>query len=735
MAALTKLDRNSAARADHTSPFVVAEDGELARLELSVPGAHCAACMRAIEGALLQQSGVVSARVNLSTRKVAVRWRSQSQTSDTIVAALGRAGFDAVPFDAGAGRAAADAEGRLLLRCLGLAAFAAGNVMLFSVAVWAGLGGEMGLGTRTAFHVISGFIAIPVTLYAGQPFYRSALRALRAGRANMDVPISLAVLLALALSIYQTAIGADYAYFDASVTLLFFLLIGRYLDHGLRVKARGAAEALLALQSATARLAGAGDEVSIIAARDILQGDLLIVMPGERIPVDGLVEQGESDVDLSMVSGESMPCGVSPGSRLDAGALNLGGRLAIRAIATTDTSLIAELVRVIEAGEQNRSTYVRLADKAARLYVPIVHTLAFAVFIGWWALADGGFAPAVHNAIATLIITCPCALGLAVPATQVVAVGRLLRRSILVKSGDALERLAEADVAILDKTGTLTLGRPVLSDAMTIPRQDLSDAALLARLSKHPLSVALTAAAGPGPLASEAREMPGFGIEANVGGETWRLGRASWVGAVEALHDDSLELWLRRGSRPALRFAFSDTPRADVAEFVAGLRKRGLEVHLLSGDRSLVVTPLAAMLGIDEVRAEVLPTEKVAYLKALSASGRKVLMVGDGLNDAPALSAAHVSIAPAAAADAAQASADFIFCGQNLSPLLEAIDVARASRKRILEGFAFAALYNVFAIPFAAAGLVTPLISAIAMSASSLVVTLNALRLMRGANS
>ena len=715
-----------------TSPFVTTDADGVSRLELAVPGAHCAACMRAIENALLRLDGIETARVNLSTHKVAVRWRPRAQTADTIVAAIARAGFDATPFDARATHAAADAEGRFLLRCLGLAAFGAGNVMLFSVAVWAGLGGEMGLGTRTVFHVLSGLISVPITLYAGLPFYRSAWRALRAGRANMDVPISLAVLLSLLLSIYQTTIGANYAYFDASVTLLFFLLIGRYLDHGLRNRAREAAQALLALQSATARLIGDDEMIATIAARDILPGDRLIVMPGERIPADGVVETGASDVDLSMVSGESVPVAVSPGMRLDGGALNLGARLVIRATATIDGSLVAEMVRLIEAGEQNRSTYVRLADKAARLYVPVVHTLAFAVFIGWWTLADNGFAPAVHNAIATLIITCPCALGLAVPATQVVAVGRLLRRNLLVKSGDALERLAEADTAVLDKTGTLTLGRPTLVDSLGLAPGDLADAALLARSSRHPLSLAITAAAGSGPVAPDAHEVPGYGVEATIAGEIWRLGRASWAGAAAADHDDSLELWLRRGASPAIRLCFADAQRPDVAAFVAGLRTRGLIVHILSGDRPPAVAPLAESLGITEYRAGILPGEKVAYLKSLAAAGRKVLMVGDGLNDAPALAAAHVSIAPAFAADAAQASADFIFCGQALDPLLEAIDVARAAKRRVVEGFGFAAIYNVFAIPFAAAGLVTPLISAIAMSGSSLVVTLNALRLIKG---
>lgn len=720
MAALTRTAR--------AQPFVHAQPGGESRLELSVPEAHCAACMRAIETSLTRLNGVTAARVNLSTRKVSVFWRGAAQSPGSIVAALDRAGFAATPFDPVADADAADEDGRFLIRCLGLAAFAAGNVMLFSVAVWSGLGGEMGIGTRTVFHILSGLIAVPVTLYAGLPFYRSAWRALRAGRANMDVPISLAVLLALALSIYQTAIGANYAYFDASVTLLFFLLIGRVLDNRLRARTRGAAQSLLALQSATARLETAPGEVAIVAARNIVPGDRLIVMPGERIPVDAVVEEGSSTLDLAMVSGESLPVHAGPGDRLGGAALNLGQRLVVRAVAGIDGSLVAQLVRIVEAGEQSRSRYVRLADKAARLYVPVVHTLALAVFIGWWVLADHGFAPAVHNAIATLIITCPCALGLAVPATQVVAVGRLLRANVLVKSGDALERLAEARVAVLDKTGTLTLGRPDLVPGNA--EADIADAARLARASRHPLAAALVRAAGTGTMAAAAAERPGLGVEAEIDGESWRLGRASWLGA--AAGEDALELWFARGGAAPIRFAFHDAPRPDVVPFIAGLRARGFAIHLLSGDRHAVAARLAADLGIADFRADILPADKVAYLKGLAASGAKTLMVGDGLNDAPALAAAHVSIAPASAADAAQAAADFILCGVALAPVLEAIDVSRAARRRVLEGFGFSAVYNLFAIPFAAAGLVTPLISAIAMSGSSMVVVLNALRLLGG---
>jgi Cu2+-exporting ATPase len=714
---------------DSAACFVTRTPAGLNRLELSVPGIHCGSCIRAVETTLSALPGVETARVNLGTRKVAVLWRGDALNGAAIVDALDRSGFPATPFDTRADDAAGDAEGRFLFRCLGVAGFAAGNVMLFSVAVWAGLGGEMGLGTRTVFHLLSAFVAVPATLYAGLPFYRSAWRALRGGRANMDVPISIAVLLALALSLYQTAIGAEFAYFDASVTLLFFLLIGRALDHWLRNRARGAAQALLGLQSATARLITPSGHAAQVPVRDIVPGDRIQLMPGERVPVDSTVESGTSEIDVSLVSGESVPTRVASGSPLGAGALNLGAPLVILARARVEDSLVAELARIVEAGEQSRSRYVRLADKAARLYVPVVHTTALAVFAGWWAIG-GELAPAVHNAIATLIITCPCALGLAVPVTQVVAVGRLLRAGMLVKSGDALERLAEADAVVLDKTGTLTAGRPALirDDASTA---SLNDAARLARLSRHPLARALAQEAGPGEIASQASEVPGFGIEATIDGQTWRLGRSDWAGNDQATGDElTLELWFRKGDAAPVRFAFEDRLRPDVHELIAGLRARGLQLHMLSGDRDSVAAALAKDLGLETWQAHTTPAGKVAYLEALARSGRKVLMIGDGLNDAPALAAAHVSIAPASASDASQAASDMVICGERLGPVLTAIDVSHQSRTRILEGFAFAAIYNCFAIPFAAAGLVTPLISAIAMSASSIIVMLNALRLM-----
>lgn len=711
-----------------SQPFVTRDAAGLCHLELAVPDMHCASCIRVVERALTQLDGVEHARVNLSNRHVNVAWRGTAQNDRSIVEALDSAGFAATPIDAADAAGEAADEGRFLLRCLGVAAFAAGNVMLFSVAVWGGFG-EMSLATRTAFYLLSALIAVPATLYAGLPFYRSAGRALARGRANMDVPISIAVLSALILSLYQTAIGAPYAYFDASVTLLFFLLIGRYLDQLLRYRTRGATRALLALQSATARRLNRQGNVTMIAARDIAAGDLLVVMPGERVPVDAVVRQGVSDLDVSLVSGEPDPHPARVGQAVGAGALNLSAPLTIAATATVETSLVAELARLVEAGEQNRGRYVRLADVAARWYVPIIHTVAFGVFIGWWAFSADGLMAAMHNAIATLIITCPCGLGLAVPATQVVAVGRLLRGGILVKSGDALERLAEIDTVVFDKTGTLTTGTPTLQNADELGGAIIADAARLARASRHPLSMAIAAHAGAGPLLDEVREIPGLGLEGRHGGALWRLGRADWVcGGDSSDRGGPLELWFRRGTETPHCFRFGEMLRPDVRDVLDGLRRRRLRIHLVSGDSIARTSAMASDLGIKHWHGEIQPFEKAGMVRRIAADGRKVLMIGDGLNDAAALASAHASMAPSSAADATQNAADVILTGPSLSPMLLTLDVARHSRRRIMQGFGFAAIYNVVALPFGAAGLVTPVISAVAMSASSLAVTLNALR-------
>ena len=590
----------------------------------------------------------------------------------------------------------------------------------------------MGTHTRMLMHAVSGVIALPAVVFAGRPFFRSAWNVLRRGRANMDVPISLAITLAFTFSIYETVKGGDHAYFDACAMLMFFLLIGRYLSARLARRAHAAAHELAALQSrSVTRLSPAGHTQSVRAA-DIAPGDMVLLASGERAVVDMTVVEGEGAVDESMVSGESVPRLTAPGATLFAGTINLGQALKGRVINAASASLLADIGRMLEAGEQRRSTYRRIADKAASLYVPFVHTTAFLAFVGW-LVAGADLRMAVMIAVSTLIITCPCALALAAPVVQVVAAGRLFKAGVFLKSGDALERLATVDHVVFDKTGTLTLGEPVLI------RQGLSDAELalaaqLARVSRHPLSRALVKAAGQGAVARGVTEHAGLGLEAEIDGETVRLGSATWVGISENIGEIVAEaggptFWLKRGRAAPVPFRFRDSLREDAHALIEGLAARGLTAEIVSGDADAAVDKVARELGIQHWMARATPTGKADRLSELEREGRKVLMVGDGLNDAGALSLAHASLSPGGAMDVSQAASDAVYAGDGLSAILTVIDTARSAKRGMMENFGLAALYNVIAVPIAVAGFATPLVAAVAMSASSLVVTLNALRL------
>jgi P-type Cu2+ transporter len=695
------------------------------RLELLVRGARCAACLAKVETAAAQVRDVAAARLNLTTGKLSVDFRGAKGDPAAVIRALEDAGYGAVPFDPDTARQAQDAEGRRLTLALGVAGFGVGNVMMFSVPVWAGLfGQELDPATRTVMYWLAALVAGPCALYAGAPFFESAWRSLRRGKANMDVPISIGVLLTLMVSVSETLQGGRHAYFDAAVSLLFLLLIGRWLDHQLRTRAQGAARDLLALQAPIARRLDAKGIEHGAPVKDVMVGDRLAVLPGERVPVDGVIEEGRSEIDNALITGETAPAPVEPGARLSAGALNLSGRLVLRAAARSEDSTLANIARLVEAGAQSKSRYVRWADRAASIYVPVVHSLALGTFIGGWALGLGP-REALVRAAAVLIITCPCALGLAVPAVQIAASGRLFRLGVLLKSGAALERLAAVRQVLLDKTGVLTQGHPVLrlADASA-----LEQAAPLARASRHPLAQALARQAGQGPVASDVRETPGMGIEGLIDGRPARLGRAAFVGAQDASADGSI-LWFRIGDDAPTHFVFADRLRDDAAEAVAALRARRLGVEILSGDAEAPVAEVARAVGAARWRSGLTPEAKVEVVDALKPWGWKTLMVGDGLNDTAALARADVSMAPGAAVDASQNAADLVFESGSLMAVVEAIDIARAARARALENFAFSALYNAVAAPAAILGLVNPFVAAIAMSASSLVVTLNAQRM------
>jgi len=695
----------------------------LRRTDLSIPDMHCGGCLQKVETALRGLDGVAEARANLSARRASVTWRGKNPPP--MISALGRVGYAAHLYDRSTERD--DPALSRLLRALAVAGFAASNIMLLSVSVWSGADAA----TRDLFHWISALIALPALAYSGQVFFRSAWRALSHGQTNMDVPISIGVLLAFGMSLYETIQHGPHAYFDAAVSLLFFLLIGRTLDHLMRERARQAVGGLARLAARGALVQQADGSQIYLPVDEIEPGMTILIAAGERVPVDSRVIKGRSELDRSLVSGESAPQPATEGTALQAGILNLTGPLTIVATAAAKDSFLAEMIAMMEAAETGRSAYRRMADRAARLYAPVVHVTAFLTFLGWM-IATGDAHRAVTIAIAVLIITCPCALGLAVPMVHVVAAQRLFQLGIMIKDGGALERLAGIDTVVFDKTGTLTTGRPKLTVEGSADRETLAFAASIAAHSRHPYSLALAALdEGKPPVAlEEVAEHPGAGLEARSAGSVYRLGRPDWTAGGQA--SNHAVVLSKDGLRLAA-FHLSDHPRSGARNAVAELRQSGLRLEILSGDSAPRVDALADELGGLPATSGARPADKVLHIDRLRSAGHKILMVGDGLNDAPALRAADVSMAPSSAADIGRSAADLVFLRDSLLAVPQAISIAKAAARLVRQNFALAIAYNLIAIPIAVLGQVTPLVAAIAMSGSSVIVVANALRLTYGA--
>ncbi|MGH1571721.1 heavy metal translocating P-type ATPase [Methylobacterium sp. P31] len=709
-----------------------------ARAELAVEGVRCAACMNAIERGLAPLPGVVSARLNFSDRRLAVTWADQAGADvEAVLRTLEALGFKAAPFAPDRLADAEAAETKRLVRALAVAGFASMNVMLLAISVWAGNVSDMTPENRDLFHWIQAMIALPAAAYAGRPFYEGAFHGLRAGRVTMDFPITLGVVLTLVMSVAESLSGATHAYFDGAVMLLFFLLIGRVLDQAMRRRTRAYAENLATLRSERATLVAPDGGLRDVPLAELAPGVRILVRPGERVPADGVVEHGASDLDQSLVTGETAAITIRGGDRVFAGALNGDGALTVRVTAAAGASLLDEVEGLMRRALEARSRALVLADKATRLYVPLVHAAAAMTLVGWLA-AGAGWHAALLDAIAVLIVTCPCALGLAIPAVQVVAAGALFREGVLLNDGTALERFAEIDTVVFDKTGTLTLPEPALA-AGTFDPGALEAAARLALSSRHPMAAALAAFAGGSEPIPGAQEAAGLGVRAVIEGLELRLGSARFceaeMQAAEALAKDpeASVICFRAGDGEPVAFPVRQALRPDAREVVAAVAATGRRLLVLSGDRAPAVEAVARRLGITEWEAGLTPQAKIARIEALQRAGRRVLMVGDGLNDAPALAAAHASLSPATASHVSQTAADALFLGRGLSPVLSVLAAGQRARRLMLQNLLFSAGYNVLAVPLAAAGLLTPLIAALAMSGSSLVVTANALRARLGA--
>lgn len=725
------------------SAYMRPTETNASEIDLAVDGIHCAACIARIERGVGMLDGVERARLNFTSHRLTVAWDPDKQEPEQFLKTLKSLGYEARPFDPNRQRSQSDPESRRLMRAIAVSGFAGMNVMLLSISVWSGNVSDMLPETRAFFHWISAIIAIPATLYAGRPFFSSAWSALTSRFLNMDVPIAIGVLLALALSIYQTIHHARHVYFDSALMLLFFLLVGRFLDHSMRGRVRVHAENIAALRSEVATIIGEAGKLIERPLSKVALGDRLFVRPGDRIPLDGDVVSGQSEIDQSLVTGETQLAQISAGSPVYAGTLNGTGALTLTVTAEAGQTVLDEVNRLLETATQTRSRYVRLADRAAALYAPLVHAAALLTCIGW-LLIDAGWERSLIIAISVLIITCPCALGLAVPAVQVVTSGRLFQHGILLNSGDAVEKLAAVDVIVFDKTGTLTRPSAEVINLEAVPDDVVVKAARLAGASRHPLSLALSQSLedfvsdDPSDTAldtyPDVSEVTGRGVEYKGEGAVMRLGHPAFCdleGEAQAIAEryPNASLIAFRHGEDAAVFAIEQQLRSDAIETIRTLKQRGYELMILSGDRQQPVDSVAAQLGIETRAFGLDPKEKVDWLERLKREGRTPLMVGDGLNDAAALAAAHVSLSPVTATDLAQTSSDAVFLGERLEPVLHALSVAINARHAMNQNIALAVLYNIIAVPIAVLGFVTPLIAALAMSGSSLVVTANALRL------
>ena len=717
------------------SHFTHAHSDGSSSMDMVVEGVHCGGCIGRIERSLKAMDGVSDARLNFTSKRLTITWNGPGFDPGEAVRSLEKMGYRANPFQTRSSEDSEAKETKFLIRCLAVAGFAAMNIMLLSVSVWSGNVTDITPETRDLFHWLSAAIALPAAAYAGQPFFRSAFNALRQRQVNMDVPISLGILLALGMSLYETAHHAEHAYFDSAVMLIFFLLCGRVVDQLVRRRTRMVAGNLAALKADTAYKLLDNGEIAQIPAAALKADDRILIRAGERIPADGVVVGGHSQIDESLVTGETMPGKASAGRQVYAGSVNLDGTLTVRVTAAGSDTFLDDIERLLDKAVHVRSRYVRLSDRIARGYAPMVHSAAALTLVGWLVLG-ASVHDAMIAAISVLIITCPCALALAIPAVQVVAASTLFRSGIFLNSGDTIERLAEADTVVFDKTGTLTMPEPRVINVGEIDPALMRLAGRLALASRHPLATAIARQQEGLTPAENVTEERGQGVRAVIDGTEARLGSLAFC-EVEAgeefvsAHPGASMIALRHGGKTAI-FAVHQALRPQAAETLEALRALGLDIHIFSGDRAAAVEPVANSLGIKQWNPGLKPADKVRLIDALKAKGAKVLMVGDGLNDAPSLAAANVSMSPISAADLSQAQADAVFLGDSLTPVLSAIRAARRARSLMRQNLWLAIVYNAIAVPVAMAGLVTPLIAAAAMSGSSVLVTLNALRARGG---
>ncbi len=721
--------------------FVITENDDSNRLLLAVDKMHCAACVWLIESILQKQENVILARINLTKKYLLLKWRGPKDYGNRLAQIIREIGYGLFPFDEKILQEEEKKYSDDLLKCLAVAGFGVGNVMLFSSILWFNDLSQISQITIDFMHFCSALIALPVIIYAARPFFSSAFKALRSKIMNMDLAISVAIFLACIVSLFESFRSAIHVYFDSAIMLVFFLLIGRYFDFKARKKAFSIAREFSLLSTNFARQLLVDGTVKIIANKDIKQDMILLVSSGDKIPADAVVIDGRSEVNMMIINGESTPRQVEIASELFAGTTNLGDPLKIRVTKDPQNSLLKQIVKIVEEVENQKNTYIRIADRLARIYAPLVHILAFFTFALWYLFYKTNAEDALLNATAVLIITCPCALALAVPIVQTITISLLLKKGVLTKSGEALEKINDIDTIIFDKTGTLTIGEPKLLDIKSLKGNSLTDnqkdfylqiAASMAAMSNHPISRAIFKAWDKKLLTIPTQENQGFGLIANYLQKNIYLGRAQFCN-IQSIYDTnktSTNCYLKYGDDEII-FILQDQLKSDAKDVLQKLDSSKNRLILLSGDNYDIVRETAQILAINEFYAEQTPVQKVEFIKKLKSQNHKILMVGDGLNDAPALALSDVSISFSQAANIAQNAADIVIQSNQLQPIFHIINLAKSSILLIKQNLFLALIYNLIAVPFAIMGHVTPLLAAIAMSSSSILVLLNSLRILK----
>jgi Cu2+-exporting ATPase len=721
-------------RADVQQPFV-RHEGELAETTLLMEGISCAACGWLIEKHLRSLPAVAEARLNLSNHRLHVRWADAQLPLSQVLSELRHIGYAAHPYQADRASEQLASENRLALRQLGVAGLLWFQAMMATMATWPEFNIDLSPELHTILRWVALFLTTPIVFYSCAPFFKGAMRDLRTRHLTMDVSVSLAIGSAYIAGIWTSITGVGELYFDAVGMFALFLLAGRYLERRARERTAAATAQLVNLLPASCLRLSADGQSERILLSELRVGDQVLVHPGAILPADGKILDGQSSIDESLLTGEYLPQPRTLGDAVTAGTLNVEGALTVEVLALGQDTRLSAIVRLLDRAQAEKPRLAEIADRAAQWFLLLTLIAVAAIGLLWWELDSSR---AFWIVLAMLVATCPCALSLATPTALTAATGTLHKLGLLLTRGHVLEGLNQIDTVIFDKTGTLTEGRLALRSIRPLGAlasdQCLSLAAALENRSEHPIARAF----GRAPLAAEeVHSTPGLGLEGLVGAQRLRIGQPGFVcelsGAQVPMMPDEPGQWLLLGDSqgPLAWFVLDDRLRADAPALLAACKARGWRTLLLSGDSSPMVASVAAELGIDEARGGLRPDDKLQVLQQLHQEGRKVLMLGDGVNDVPVLAAADISVAMGSATDLAKTSADAVLLSNRLDALVQAFSLARRTRRVIIENLLWAALYNGLMLPFAALGWITPVWAAVGMSISSLTVVLNALRLTR----